>query len=154
MSVQQQNEQQLRKALENLESCLETPVLPGELSSWVVNLEQSLLALEPLLARQLESVHAGDFAAILEEDTSLAARVETLRSTDQSLLSEFVSVSQAAVQLAAKADCAESDEGACKDAVEQLIEAGIGFVIDVRKQESAIRTWVMEAYGRDRGAVD
>jgi hypothetical protein len=35
-----------------------------------------------------------------------------------------------------------------------LIDEGLTFIARVRKQATAIQTWFVEAFNRDRGAVD
>ena len=99
-------------------------------------------------------MHAEEFAAIVEEDAGLLARVEQLKKEDSGIIQQFADPSRRAERLAELAWRCEPDEGQVREDVSRLVELGLSFVIRVRTQETAISTWLLEAFDRDRGTVD
>ncbi len=145
---------QLSEALESLEKRLETPVVPGELSSWSDEAEAALARVEKLLQAQIEKVHPKQMQEILQQDPGLAARVEQLQQNDTELVVQLTEVRNLAKQLRSRAERVEPDERQAADAVAALVDRGLQLVIAARKQEAAIATWFLEAFDRDRGDVD
>jgi hypothetical protein len=145
---------QLTDSLQTLEKRLETPIVPGELPSWVNQAAAALRAVERELREQIEEAHPPQYREIHRQDEGLARRVEQLEEGDCRLLELLSDVRRIADELRNNADEIEPDERLAADAHEALVEKGLQLVIAARTQEEAIATWFVEAFDRDRGDVD
>ncbi len=145
---------QLTTALESLEKRLETPIVPGELSSWVDQAVSALDEVSQLLKRHITENHPKQLNEILVQDKGLAARVEQLQEADVALVEQLVEVRRIADVLRANSERLEPDEAPAEDLNQALVDQGLQLIIEIRKQESAISTWYLEAFHRDRGVVD
>ncbi len=150
----EQYDQPLRDALAALEAALETPLVPGDLVAWVTPIQQGFAPVGVYLRRQIERVHTHQFDRIKHEDLGLASRVEQLAEEDRELLQILADLSQLSERLSAVSTAVEPDEAAIEPELQRLVDEGLAFVIRVRKQESAIATWLVESLDRDRGDVD
>lgn len=144
----------LGQALQKFEKNLETPIVPGELSTWVSYLRASCDAVGRLLHAMLTNSHEERFRQIQEQDPELSARVKQLRNEDQQLLQDFESVAHRISALDQKTADQLANRPQSEKQLAELIESGLAFVIRVRTQEVAISTWHMEAFQRDRGLGD
>ncbi len=145
---------ELTAALETLEQRLETPIVPGELASWVEEAVPAWDRAEAQLRSHVETMHPKQLKEILRQDRGLAARVEQIQQADADLLQQIGQVRQIVNKLRAAADDLEPDEKPAEDATTALVDQGLQMVIAARKQEAAISTWYVEAFERDRGVVD
>jgi hypothetical protein len=150
----EQYEDDFLRSLAKLETCLETPRVAGELPSWAAAVQEGFADVGSMLSRQLDSLHAEEYAEIVEEDSGLFARVEQLKKEDCGITEQFADLCRRAERLAEIAWRVEPDEGQVREDVSRLVELGLSFVIRVRTQETAITTWLVEAFDRDRGTVD
>jgi hypothetical protein len=141
-------------SLANLEADVETPCVPGELEGWISDIDDALQRLRPLLERQIGVIHPRQFADIGAEDEELLRRVELMRLEDASIEVEARRLGEQIRILKTAATNIEPDEAKLRVAFDTFVEAGIAWIIRVRTQEQAIRTWFMEAFNRDRGDVD
>lgn len=144
---------ELAEALGAFETALATPIVPGELEPWAETLQAKAKRLEPLLHRRIAD-HEKCFSQIEKADPELIKRVENLKSEDEEIHSEFQSLSERIASLAERAPDTEPGETVANRQVPELVDNGLAFVIRVRKQEVALRTWLVEAFQRDRGPVD
>jgi hypothetical protein len=144
----------LAEALGALETALETPMVPGELDGWAGALRDAAENLQPLLGRRITTAHRESFSQIEATDPELIRRVENLKTEDERIQRDFQALSDRIADLAARAPDAEPDEGTLDQQVSELVDEGLAFVIRLRKQEVALRTWLVEAFQRDRGPVD
>lgn len=144
----------LRDGLDALERCCATPVVPGELVTWLETVEAELTDLETSLRRQIGSRHRGQFEQIVREDTSLQRPVDHLQREDLDLAESFDSLKRRATTLVERASAIEPDEAAMSEDIDRFAHDALWFVIRVRKQDTAIRTWLGEAVRRERGAGD
>jgi hypothetical protein len=153
MSVQQQ-EQALRDALSRLETALGTPVISGELTDWVQAVRKDFEAVRGALRAEFHEGHRQQFANIMQQDLELARRVEQLKEEDQTLLLQMAKWGEELDRLASIAAAIGRDENRAGEYTQGVVEAGLMFIAHVRKQETAITTWLMEAFQRDQGTVD
>ncbi|MBW3597283.1 MAG: hypothetical protein KY475_08415 [Planctomycetes bacterium] len=145
---------QLAEALETLEQRLETPIVPGELRDWIEEAAEAADRVETLLKSQLNDTHGKLLAEIREQDEGLAPRVEQLQEDDARLREQLAEVVQIAHALRNAEDRVEPDEQLASEATSELVDKGLELVIAARKQETAIATWYVESFERDRGVVD
>ena len=147
--------EQFLKALEDFETSLETPVMAGELTGWVTNVNRAFEHLGVLLRDDVQREHAALYATIAREDPELASRVEKLRKTDEQLaLVDFGNVQLSLKQLLDRAESAEQDEAKTTQLRVDALKQALAFVIAARTQETAIATWFGEAFNRDSGFGD
>lgn len=145
---------QMSAAVERFESCLEEPVVPGELPEWAANAYAACEAVAPHLRHEIDQVHPKLFREIQQEDPSLGTRIEELRQADTELTQRLSDVDHALSELRSAASIAEPDESRIEAQLDAAVKSGLDFVIALRKQETAIATWYVEAFQRDRGVAD
>ena len=148
-------EDSFKKALEDLETSLERPVVSGELIDWVTQAVRAHQQLGVLLREDVQLAHADLYAMIVREDTDLSSRVAELRATDEELLDiEFDKIGLILRQLNDRAQSSAQDEEKPEILRVEVVRQGLAFVIGARTQETAITTWFSEAFYRDCGSGD
>ena len=145
---------ELEKSLQSLATCLETPVVPGEMVEWAGMVRKAIDAAEPLLRRNIDTVHKSEYEEILKEDRGLSHRVEALRKGDADTLTRLDDLKKCLDKLTEKAKRKEPDEMAVTDDIGGFTDQGLQFVVHAQKQEISRRTWLQEAYNRVRGGGD
>lgn len=141
-------------ALARFEKWLETPVVPGELPSWLQSARKACDEVGTLLECEIKERHNNLLRAIFSQDSELARRVDELKAKDKNLLSQWESIHHDLNRLCELAVRAEPDEERLDEHMEDFIAKALRFVIDSRKQDNALTTWYMESYTRDRGTAD
>jgi hypothetical protein len=144
----------LDKALKHFTLCLEDPCVPGELEEWTRAVWQALQAVRPVLHKHLAVDHQEHFARITEEDSEMFRQVTLLRKEDRNILQHFESLADFTKKLLERAPRVEPNEAQVHEEVSALITDGLAFVVQVQRQDIAIRTWFQEAFLRDRGVAD
>lgn len=147
-------EQELIRSLTRLEKRLETPHVPGELPTWIRAIKEELTELGPCLKRQISDLHHRDFSEIGKQDPGLLSRVEQLEAEDVEIADEYQQLTHRVENIVESASRTEPDEQQLDPSVNECVERGLSFVLHVRKQQMAIKTWLLEAFDRDRGTVD
>lgn len=144
----------LGDALQQLETDLETPVVPGELSTWILTLRKSHDAVGPLLHDVVRDSHGDRLHEIAEQDPELMSKVQQLQQEDQELLREYSLVARKISDLESQDADRVANQPDADDQIAELKKLGLGFVIRVRTQEATLSTWHSEAFQRDRGRAD
>jgi hypothetical protein len=145
---------ELMKSLAVLEKCLETPLVPGDLEAWAENARTSLQDVDRHVRNVIRNEHASVLKQIESEDAELQGRVDELRAGDQACLDELQTLTRTFASLDELAAAIEPDETKLKEQLDELVKQGLAFVIQVRTQVVSVRTWLQEAFDRDRGTVD
>ncbi len=160
MSVEQEkrrfwksHQAQLHGALDRFEECAETPFVPGELESWLQATEEALYILIPLLKEQADSIHAGEFEEIAEANPGLLSRVEEMRAEDRAIREQKDKIVDWLYGLGARLKHGASETDLKSD-LDLFVSAALELVMRIHKQEVVVRTWLVEAFDRDRGTVD
>jgi hypothetical protein len=146
--------EEVLNAVGHLATCLETPQVPGELEHWMATVRQAADGAGQLLRRRLATVHKTDYAEIAAADPGLLHRVEQMKTEDARSLELLDALGKRIEVLDDKVRRVEPNELAIADELQGLVDQGLAFVIQVQKQEVARRTWLQEAFNRDRGVVD
>lgn len=149
-----QQHQELSAALEELEACVETPLIPGEFERWIDEVDAAWTRLQPSLNSALTAQHPADYAEIGEEDQELIRRVEEMRQEDVEIAQEAANLGRHLPKLKSAIARGEPDEARLTPLIDTFIGSALGLIIRIRKQEQAVRTWLGEAFNRDRGTVD
>ncbi|HRX79999.1 MAG TPA: hypothetical protein P5307_13100 [Pirellulaceae bacterium] len=142
------------KALEDLETSLETPLISGDLTDWVTTVQRACEHLDVLLRGDVQREHAALYVTISQEDPELARRVEKLRATDEQSLVDFGNVQLSLKKLLDRAQLDEQDEAKAKLLSTEVVKQALAFVISARTQETVIATWFSESFNRDSGFGD
>jgi transcriptional regulator of aromatic amino acid metabolism len=148
------NRKRLEEALDAVEAALEKPVVPGELQSWLENASAAFSNLEAPLRDRIAETHSKQFTEISEQDTEMLQRVERLREEDVKLLEQYNRLARQVAGIDFKLEEDHQTETRLDPIVDRMADHGLKLVIDIRKQESAITTWYVEAFQRDRGIAD
>lgn len=150
----EREEQQLLRALQQLEDQLHSPVVPGELSTWVTQAKTAIDEVGEQLLPRMKNTHERQMKVILGEDQEMGRQVEKLFAERDSIREIYSSVSRLAAGLLSQIEAFEKHERKAELAVKQIVDEGLELVLRVRGQEKAIAVWLVEALQRDRGTVD
>jgi hypothetical protein len=150
-AIAQRNDQFL-KALQDFETSLETPLMSGELTDWVNNVQRECDKLGELLRGEVQREHTALYATISREEPELSSQVEKLQETDEQLsLVDFGEVQLSLKRLLDRAQSVEEDEAKAKLLSAEVVKQALAFVISARTQETAIAAWFSESFNRDSG---
>jgi len=141
----------LEELLQELEVQLETPIISGELRTWLDSVGHMVAELGPVLRERVQNVHPRQFKQIRKDADNLLREIEMMKREDEAILNELALHERAVPQLCELAKKAEPDELRFADHVKNLVREGLQFIIRVRTQERAIETWMQEAEFRDNG---
>jgi len=141
-------------SLAKFEKWLETPVVPGELSTWLRATRKAGEEVGDLLGPEIKDKHGQMLREISGEDSELAQRVEDLKAKDKELISECETIRHELDRLCEMAEQAEPHEEKLDEHLEDFTAKALNFVIESRKQNNALTTWYMESLTRDRGIAD
>jgi len=148
-------EQELREALDLFETNLETPIIPGEFGKWSRYIQESFPAVAELVRCEIQNAHRKQLDEIAQQDNEMLAIVKQIRKEDIEIAQELDEVGGMIDRLAEKAPSLERTPGATQDsAAAPVIQRGIAFITRVKTQEVAVRTWLGEAFNRERGVGD
>jgi hypothetical protein len=143
-----------RSTLERFEHSLVTPVVPGELPAWLEAAHSSCKEIGEPLRHVVEEAHPDLLREIARQDIELTPRIEELKTKDEAMIAEWNTLCRALDELRQRADRTEPNEAKLDAQVERLREKCLHFVIEARKQDAALATWLVEAFNRDRGIAD
>jgi hypothetical protein len=147
-------QQRLHEALGKLEASVETPFVPGEFERWIAEVESAWRNLQPGMELLITTRHPQDYAEIRQEDLELIPRVEQMRQEDAEIQRQADLLERQIPRLTAAVAHVEPDEGRLTPRLDAFAHDALSLIIRVRKQEQAVRTWLGEAFNRDRGTVD
>jgi hypothetical protein len=146
-------EQSFQRALEALEACGGTPFVPGEMVGWLAAVEHAFEQLQPRWERQAR-VHGTEFAEISREDPEMLRHVESLQQEDQAIDDQVRGIGDRLEVLRPLVVRVEPDEKRVEVVMSEFAQSILELVSRIRRQEVAVRTWLVEAFTRDRGEVD
>lgn len=151
---QSNSENELKATLSAFETSLATPVVSGELAEWVGAVEKSWAEASAQVHYEIRHRHPRQYEQMSKEDPELLPRVEQLQGEDAAIEQEREKLSHTVARTAQHVPKLEPDEERAQQHTKKLVDEGMAFIARVRKQEVAIQTWFVEAFNRDRGAVD
>jgi hypothetical protein len=146
--------EELSQSLAALESALETPLVSGELVTWLQEVQQDINQLAPEILERVERDHPQLLGQIMQQDLELASHVEHLQNEDRVILQQFTVLRRGIDELASIAASIEPQENKLRNFLQELIQDGIELILRLHKQEVAIDTWYREAFLRIRGVGD
>lgn len=147
-------ESDLDQAIRIFETGLITPVVPGELSSWIASLREALDEVGICLRNAIESIHDERYEQIVQRDAELSARVTQMREEDAQLLADFHAVDHQLTALEMQQAAETTGVSKVDKLRSDLVDLSLAFVVRVKTQEATLSTWQMESFQRDRGLGD
>jgi hypothetical protein len=147
-------EQELKSSLERFENCLVTPVMSGELTNWVGEVQGAWVGTLEQVREHVREFHPRQYKQISKEDPELLPRTEKLAAEDFAIEEDAEEFDRLMHRFAEHAPKFEPDEEKFAKHLQALVDDGIEFITRVRKQEAGVQAWFMEAFTRDRGVAD
>jgi len=141
----------LEESLIQLESQLETPVIAGDLVNWLESAMRLWQSVGQPLTEQIEQVHPESFKRIRHDDDGLLRRIELMQAEDVKLTELYACQLRTIKELHELAVESEPNEAKVEGHVSNATAEGLQFIIEVRKQEHALATWLQEAELRMNG---
>lgn len=154
LEEQKSREEAFHGVLEHLEVAAGTPMVPGEMENWLQEVDGALAKLQSSFEEQLRESHAPQLRSIKREDSEMFRHVEELQQEDAAITESIATLQARAGVLKPMVQRIEPDEKRAELAITELGEQALQLVSRIRKQETALRTWLQEAFTRDRGVVD
>jgi len=147
-------EQTLEETLHKVETALLSPVVSGELKSWVDNVQQAAATFAVDWTGYLNTVLHAQYEEIANTDTEMLPIVQKMIKTDEQLLGELASFHDSLHQLKSRAADVNWQESKLASERQRVEEAGLALILKIKKERAAATTWLAEALYRDRGNVD
>jgi hypothetical protein len=144
----------LLSSLTVLEGALMTPVVSGELDAWVAAVQRAANEAAQVLCHHLDTVHRDQFHVIAREGDHLLKRVQDLREEDACIRDNIERFLNRIGNLDTRAERVGSDEARVRLHLQELIDQGLALILQIRKQETCLQTWLSEAMNRDTGFGD
>ena len=146
---------ELKEVLETFETSLTTPVISGDLASWIGYVQTNWTDLVPLIHQQVDVQHRAELKEIARENTELLPRVQQLEAEDEAIREQMRSLTASITGLAQNSARDETRETKSQENVAAaLVTEGLAFINHVRSQDVAVKTWLGEAFNRENGAGD
>ena len=147
-------EQALSDGMAKLETALLTPVVSGELNSWVKNAQQAADNFGSQLGQYIDRVLHKEFNEIAKSDSELLERVQSMYKEEKALVAEHVKFREDLASLVTRSDGEKRDELKMAEQVDRVEKRGHELILSVKRLQVAASTWLTEAVYRDRGPVD
>jgi len=154
MTTALRTDEQLRAALDHLEQCMETPVVPGNLQDWLRSCRDYWVDVESTLQSRIDDGHSELLSEIAAQDPELLPRIEKLLEEDMTLSKKSRQLRNDADWLAAGCRQEHANQSKIDDQLQSFRKESLEWVQRIRAQETAIVTWYQEAFNRDRGIAD
>jgi hypothetical protein len=144
----------LKTVLSTFETSLLTPTVSGELASWLEEVQKSWDQASTEIHFHVKHLHPRQFDEISKQDPELFPKIEQLQAEDEAIEQQRELLAQLIGRVGQHAPKLEPDEEKAEKYTKTIVDQGTAFITQVRKQEVAVQTWYVEAFNRDRGAVD
>lgn len=154
MTTAQGSESQFLVTLADFEKCLGTPVIPGEMSAWLQTVRKAFEGVRSQFCREVQKPHDQLLNDMVEQDFEMAQRAEQMKAEDRQLLSQIDDLHAKFERLCEMSKRGGTQEAKLDKDVEKFADEALRFVVACRKHETALTTWYMEAFNRDRGIAD
>jgi hypothetical protein len=149
-----QLEMDLKEDIAKLESALLTPVIAGELLSWVTTVQDAADDLDEHLRAFTEQVLHPQYKEIAKADNELLFRVQQLKEEEVNLLEVHEAFRRNLHVLAQRTPQVFEDEAKVADERAAVEKQGMKLMTELKRLQLAATTWLSEAVYRDRGPVD
>jgi hypothetical protein len=147
-------EKDVFERLAELERAVYVPVVSGEVTQWLDAVAKAIKQVEATACDYFRVVHPELYEQIAEQDPEQNSRVQTLEQEDDEICASLQALVDFAEKLQGVGNCVESDERRLANVTKELSDRAVGLVLRIRKHETEISTWHVEAMMRDRGPVD
>jgi hypothetical protein len=144
----------LTDALEVLERSLEAPVVPGETELRAEAVRVAVEETRDAFVACTRYEHQRAFREIGDADPGLLHRVDRMKQEDAVLVGCWERAATDARELTHAAAVRPGDEASFRESFARYVTEVLDLVLTTRSQQAAVRTWVSEAFQRDRGEGD
>lgn len=152
--MQNPHELALADSIGKLETALLTPVISGELASWVRTAQQSAEMLGKNLQAYAAEVLHKEYTEIAKSDSELLERVQSMYKDEKALYEEFDHFQKDLDNLAQRAELDHRDEVKMAEHHTRVETRGTELILNIKRLQVAAGTWLSESVYRDRGPVD
>jgi hypothetical protein len=153
-SARQPTEKDVFERLEHLERTVYVPSVSGEVPQWLDAVSKAIHEAADTTCDYYRLVHTDLFKQMTELDPEQNARVQMLDQADDEICAGLHALGEFAEKLRGAGDLVEPDERLISGATQELAQRAVALVLRIRKHETEISTWHVEAMLRDRGPVD
>jgi hypothetical protein len=140
--------------LERLERAVYVPIVSGEAARWLASVTKAAQQVEKTVCEYYQSVHPQLYQQIADHDPEQMPRVQGLEQEDEEICKVLRDVVAFARKLHGASEQIEPDEHLISTATKELSDRLVGIILRIRKHETEVSTWHVEAMLRDRGAAD
>ncbi|HEX5472847.1 MAG TPA: hypothetical protein VFW73_13230 [Lacipirellulaceae bacterium] len=144
----------LRNALADFEAALETPIVSGDLANWIDQIRQMWAGASTQVHYHIKQLHPRQYEEMAKQDAEMLTRIDLLKAEDKAIESQRDQLAREIDRVAEHAPKLEPDEEKAQQHTKRVVDDAMAFLARVRKQDVAVQTWYVEAFDRDRGAVD
>jgi hypothetical protein len=144
----------LAESIAAFETSLMTPVVSGELATWVAAAKRTAKGLADVFAQQIKVFHPQQLRVIKRDGEDLHKRVQDLEAEDRLISDKLREVIDRIAVLDERTERIGSDEARASAQQQDVVDQGLDVILHIRKQETALRTWLSEALNRDTGVAD
>jgi hypothetical protein len=148
------SEAAFKTALDAFDRSLVRPIISGELPAWVLEVQETWREAAGQIYYQIKQSHPRQYEEIAQQDPELLPRVDLLKREDAAIEEQCEKINESVVRVAEHIPKLEPDEEKAQKYTKALVDDGLAFTVRIRKQVVAVQTWYIEAFNRDRGAVD
>jgi hypothetical protein len=143
--------QTLEESMLRLELALLSPVVSGELTSWVETVQEALAEFGPSWVAYVKSVLHPQYSEIAKTDPDLLPRVDQLIEEDLQLVADLASLSVCVIEFSKQAELVEKNETKAEEGRKHVERSGLDLIERIKRQQATASTWGHEANYRDRG---
>jgi len=143
------DDERLNNTLHAFEIAMMTPVVSGELVPWVSTADEALELLCGEFYHRLGVLHPLQLRLIRRELDDLDGCQQKLITEDTLIGKQLTSVRHQIDSLARRAEQVGSDEARVVEQQHLLVTSGLDLVLQIRKQETALATWLWQALNHD-----
>ena len=147
-------EKDVFEQLEKLERTVYVPIVSGEVTQWLDAVVKAIKSVDETACGYFRAVHPELYEQITEQDPEQNSRVQALEREDDEICASLQALVDFAEKLKGVGKCVEPDERRLANVNKELSDRAVGLVQRIRKHETEISTWHVEAMMRDRGPVD
>lgn len=137
-----------------MEAALLTPLVSGELLSWVETVLSAAATFGTDWTRYVRTTLHPMYKEIAKTDNDLLTKVEQMTRTDHELFEHVAAFQEHLAGMMHLAEVAGLEEVRVEERRQSIENEGMELILRIKKQQAASGTWLAEAQYRDRGVGD
>lgn len=144
----------LQTTMGELETALLTPIVSGELLSWVETVQEAAATFGTDWMRCVRTTLHPMYKEIAKSDNDLLTKVEQMRQAEEKLFEDLAQFQERLASMKHLAEIAGLEEGRIEERRQTIENEGMDLILRIKRQQAATATWLAEAQYRDRGVGD